>query len=92
MEKNVQLKFENQIEKSKFLWCHNAILKIFWPKVRTHPKDCIDISFVQIGQEMAKLQQLQCEKSKNLKSLGPPLNTSYNLILRQVCGALGDTI
>ena len=33
-----------------------------WPKVRTYPKDCIDASFVHIGQEMTELQRFQCEK------------------------------
>ena len=59
-------------EKSIFLWRHNAISKNFsWPS-RTHPRDSIDTSFVQIGQEMRKWQPKRYEKCENRKSLGPP--------------------
>ena len=63
-------------EKSIFLWRHNAIFKNFSQPSRTHLRDSIDTSFVQIGQEMRKWQPKSYKKRENRKSLGPPLKVT----------------
>ena len=65
MKKLLQYLFFIFFEKWIFLLRHYAILKNLSLEVRNRPKDCIDTSFVQIGQEMGKLQRLMCEKSEN---------------------------